>query len=47
MFGRDTRMLLAQYLGQDTNKSALARQLGVSRDTIHSGSADDLDRDHW
>ena len=35
MFGRETRMLLRHYLEQGTSKSALARQLGVSRDTIH------------
>jgi hypothetical protein len=36
MFGRETRMLLRHYLEQGTSKSALARQLGVSRDTIHA-----------
>src|SRR3954468_14099142 len=46
MFGRETRMLLRHYLEQGTNKSALARQLGVSRDTIHRWIRDgDLDRD--
>lgn len=35
MFGRETRMLLRHCLDQGTSKSALARQLGVSRDTIH------------
>jgi transposase len=35
MFGRETRMLLRHYLEQGTTKSALARELGVSRDTIH------------
>ena len=35
MFGRETRMLLRHYLEQGTSKSALARQLGVHRDTIH------------
>ena len=35
MFGRETRMLLRHYLEQGTSKSALARQLDVSRDTIH------------
>ena len=46
MFGRETRMLLRHYLEQGTSKSALARQLGVSRDTIHRWIRDgDLDRD--
>jgi transposase len=46
MFGRETRMLLRQYLDQGTSKSALARQLGVSRDTIHRWIRDgELDRD--
>ena len=46
MIGRETRMLLRHYLEQGASKSALARQLGISRDTIHrwirSGG---LDRD--
>ena len=46
MFGRETRMLLRHYLEQGTSKSALARQLGISRDTIHRWiRAGDLDRD--
>jgi transposase len=46
MFGRETRMLLKHYLAQGTSKSALARQLGISRDTIHRWiRAGDLDRD--
>ena len=46
MFGRETRMLLRHYLEQGTSKSALARQLGVHRDTIHRWiRAGDLDRD--
>jgi transposase len=46
MFGRETRMLLRHYLEQGTSKSALARQLGVSRETIHRWIRDgDLDRD--
>ncbi len=46
MFGRETRMLLRHYLEQGTSKSALARQLGVHRDTIHRWIRDgDLDRD--
>ena len=46
MIGRETRMLLRHYLEQGASKSALARQLGVSRDTIHRWlRAGDLDRD--
>ena len=46
MFGRETRMLLKHYLDQGASKSALARQFGVSRDTIHRWIRDgDLDRD--
>jgi transposase-like protein len=46
MFGRETRMLLRHYLEQGTSKSAVARQLGVHRDTIHRWIRDgDLDRD--
>ena len=46
MFGRERRMLLRHYLEQGTSQSALARQLGVSRDTIHRWiRAGDLDRD--
>lgn len=46
MFGRETRMLLRHYLEQGTSKSALARQLGVHRDTIHRWIRDGaLDRD--
>src|SRR5215213_10187771 len=46
MIGRETRMLLKHYLEQGTSKSALARQLGVSRDTVHRWIRDgDLDRD--
>ena len=46
MFGRETRMLLRHYLEQGASKSALARQLGVSRDTIHRWiRSGDLDRD--
>src|SRR6186997_1881723 len=46
MIGRETRMLLRHYLEQGASKSALARQLGVSRDTIHRWIRDgDLDRD--
>lgn len=46
MFGRETRMLLRHYLEQGKSKSALARQLGVSRDTIHRWlRVGDLDRD--
>lgn len=46
MHGRETRMLLRHYLEQGASKSALARQLGLSRDTIHRWIRDgDLDRD--
>ena len=46
MFGRETRMLLRHYLEHGTSKSALARQLGISRDTVHRRIRDgDLDRD--
>jgi transposase len=46
MIGRETRMLLRHYLEQGASKSALARQLGVSRETIHRWIRDgDLDRD--
>ena len=46
MFGRETRMLLRHYLEQGASKSALARRLGVHRDTIHRWIRDgDLDRD--
>jgi len=46
MFGRETRMLLRHYLEQGTSKSALARQLGVSRGTIHQWiRSGELDRD--
>jgi len=46
MIGRETRMLLRHYLEQGARKSELARQLGVSRDTIHRWIRDgELDRD--
>ena len=46
MIGRETRMLLRHYLEQGASKSALARQLGISRDTIHRWiRSGDLDRD--
>ena len=46
MIGRETRMLLRHYLEHGTSKSALARQLGISRDTVHRWIRDgDLDRD--
>ena len=46
MIGRETRMLLRHYLEQGGSKSALARRLGISRDTIHRWIRDgDLDRD--
>lgn len=46
MFGRETRMLLRHYLEQGKSKSVLARELGVSRDTLYRWvRAGDLDRD--
>ena len=46
MHGRETRMLLRHYFEQGMSKSALARQLGVSRDTIHRWLRDgELDRE--
>ena len=46
MFGRETRMLLKHYLEQGTSKSALARKLGVHRDTIYRWIREgELDRD--
>ena len=46
MIGRETRMLLRHYLAQGASKSELARQLGISRDTIHRWiRSADLDRD--
>lgn len=46
MIGRETRMLLRHYLEQGGSKSALARQWGISRDTIHRWIRDgDLGRD--
>src|SRR5688572_14093406 len=46
MFGRETRMLLRHYLEQGSSKSELARQLGVSRVTVHRWIRDgDLERD--
>jgi hypothetical protein len=46
MFGREIRMLLRHYLEHGTSKSALARKLGVHRDTIHRWIREgELDRD--
>jgi len=46
MIRRETRMLLRYYLEQGASKSALARRLGISRDTLHRWiRAGDLDRD--
>jgi transposase len=47
MIGRETRMQLRHYLAQGASKSALARQLGISRDTIHRWyvGGGELDRD--
>jgi hypothetical protein len=39
MIGRETRMLLRHYLTQGASKSALARRLGIHRDTFTGGSA--------
>ncbi len=45
MIGWEKRMLLRHYLAQGASKSALARQLGISRDTIHRWiRSGDLDR---
>ena len=46
MIGPERRMLLRHYLAQGASKSALARKLGISRDTIHRWiRSGDLDRD--
>lgn len=46
MFGRETRMLLRHYLEHGKSKGVLARELGVSRDTLYRWiRAGDLDRD--
>lgn len=46
MHGTEKRMLLRHYLEQGVSRSALARQLGVSRDTIYRWiRGDELDRD--
>ena len=46
MHGQETRMLLRHYLEQGVSKRALARKLGVSRDTIHRWIREgELDRD--
>lgn len=46
MHGTEKRMLLRHYLERGVSKSALARQLGVSRDTIYRWIRDgELDRD--
>lgn len=45
MIGLEKRMLLRHYLEQGVSKSALARKLGISRDTIHRWIRDgELDR---
>ena len=46
MIGRETRMLIRQYLEQDVSKSALARQFGISRDTISIDSPITVTSDH-
>ena len=38
MIGRKRRMLLGHYVAKGASKSALARQLGISQDTITGGS---------
>ena len=46
MIGRETRVLLRHYLEQGGSKSALARQLGIRRDTIRRWiRRGELDRD--
>jgi transposase len=46
MHGQETRMLLRHYLDQGVSKRALARKLGVSRETIHRWIREgELDRD--
>ncbi len=46
MIGRETRMLLRHYLAQGMTKSALARQLGISRVRVHRWiRGGELDRD--
>lgn len=35
MIGREKRMLLRHYLEDGHGRSAIARKLGISRDTIH------------
>lgn len=46
MHGQETRMLLRHYLEQGVSKRALARKLGVSRETIHRWIREgELDRD--
>ena len=46
MIGRDKRVLLRHYLEQGMTKAAIARHVGVSRDTIYRWIATgQLDRD--
>lgn len=46
MIGWETRVLLKHYLEQGMSQTALARQLGVSRRTIHRWiQSGELDRD--
>lgn len=46
MIGREKRMLLRHYMEQGVSITALAQQLGISRDTIHRWIRDgELDRD--
>ncbi len=46
MIGRETRVLLRHYLEQGMSKSAIARQLGINRRTVHRWiAAGQLDRE--
>jgi len=46
MIGRETRVLLRHYLEQGMSKTALARELGISRRTVyHWIETGQLDRD--
>jgi transposase-like protein len=46
MHGQEKRMLLRHYLEQGGSRRALARQLGISRDTLYRWIREgELDRD--
>ena len=46
MIGREKRVLLRHYLEQGLNKAAIARDLGISRRTVHHWiKTGQLDRD--